>query len=112
MFAALEYVHDLDTLVIHPMDRLARSLDHLHKLVVDLSKRGVVVVQFVKESLTFNGADVDAARSPCSRRAVKSRSDLDRVIPLRKPKFLNGTSATCKATSLWIRLLAGAWRQP
>ena len=38
------------------MDRLARNLTDLRLLVKDLTNRGVVV-QFVKESLTFTGED-------------------------------------------------------
>lgn len=49
---ALEYVREGDTLVIHSMDRLARSLPDLRALVDDLTARGVSV-QFVKENLTF-----------------------------------------------------------
>lgn len=54
--AALDYVRDGDTLIVHSMDRLARNLDDLRKMVRDLTARGVVV-QFVKESLTFTGDD-------------------------------------------------------
>lgn len=50
--AALEYVREGDTLVIHSMDRLARSLPDLRRLVDELTQRGVAV-QFVKENLTF-----------------------------------------------------------
>lgn len=49
---ALEYVREGDTLVIHSMDRLARSLPDLRRLVDELTGRGVAV-QFVKENLTF-----------------------------------------------------------
>lgn len=49
---ALEYVREGDTLVVHSMDRLARSLPDLRRLVDDLTSRGVSV-QFVKENLTF-----------------------------------------------------------
>jgi DNA invertase Pin-like site-specific DNA recombinase len=38
------------------MDRLARNLDDLRKIVLDLTKRGVHV-RFVKENLTFTGED-------------------------------------------------------
>jgi DNA invertase Pin-like site-specific DNA recombinase len=38
------------------MDRLARNLDDLRKLVITLTKRGIQV-QFIKESLTFSGED-------------------------------------------------------
>lgn len=54
--AALEYVREGDTLVIHSMDRLARNLDDLRKIVRELVSRGVHV-QFIKESLTFTGDD-------------------------------------------------------
>ena len=52
----LKFVRDGDTVVVHSMDRLARNLDDLRRLVADLTKRGVKV-QFVKESLTFTGED-------------------------------------------------------
>ena len=54
--AALEYLRDGDILIVHSMDRLARNLDDLRKLVLDLTKRGVVV-EFVKEHLTFTAED-------------------------------------------------------
>jgi DNA invertase Pin-like site-specific DNA recombinase len=38
------------------MDRLARNLDDLRKMVLDLTKKGVHV-RFVKENLTFTGED-------------------------------------------------------
>lgn len=54
--AALEFCRDGDTLVVHSMDRLARSLDDLRRMVKELTARGVAV-QFIKESLTFTGED-------------------------------------------------------
>jgi DNA invertase Pin-like site-specific DNA recombinase len=53
---ALEYLREGDTLVVHSMDRLARNLDDLRKIVLDLTRRGVPV-EFIKESLTFRGED-------------------------------------------------------
>ena len=53
---ALEYLREGDTLVCHSMDRLARNLDDLRRIVKELTGRGVAV-QFVKESLTFTGED-------------------------------------------------------
>ena len=38
------------------MDRLARNLDDLRRIVLDLTKKGVHV-RFVKENLTFTGED-------------------------------------------------------
>ena len=43
-------------LLVHSMDRLARSVDDLRRLVLDPTKKGVHV-QFVKENLTFTGED-------------------------------------------------------
>jgi DNA invertase Pin-like site-specific DNA recombinase len=54
--AALEYLREGDLFVIHSMDRLARNLDDLRRIVFDLTKKGVHV-QFVKENLTFTGED-------------------------------------------------------
>ena len=54
--AMLGFVREGDTIVCHTMDRLARNLDDLRKLVLDLVKRGVHV-RFVKENLTFTGED-------------------------------------------------------
>ena len=42
--------------MVHSLDRLARNLDDLRRLVQDLTGRGVRV-QFVKEQLTFTGED-------------------------------------------------------
>ncbi|WP_281046993.1 recombinase family protein [Terriglobus saanensis] len=54
--AALEYLRDGDTLFVHSMDRLARNLDDLRKIVLGLTERGVHV-SFVKEGLLFTGED-------------------------------------------------------
>ena len=52
----LSFVREGDTVVVHSMDRLARNLDDLRKLVQQLTQRGVRV-EFLKESLTFTGED-------------------------------------------------------
>jgi DNA invertase Pin-like site-specific DNA recombinase len=54
--AALDYLRDGDVLAVHSMDRLARNLDDLRKIVMDLTVRGVTV-EFEKERLTFTGED-------------------------------------------------------
>jgi DNA invertase Pin-like site-specific DNA recombinase len=54
--ATLDYVRDGDVLVVHSMDRLARNLDDLRRIVMELTGRGVVV-EFVKEHLTFTSED-------------------------------------------------------
>jgi DNA invertase Pin-like site-specific DNA recombinase len=52
----LDYLRDGDVLVVHSMDRLARNLDDLRRIVTDLTGRGVQV-QFMKEGLLFTGED-------------------------------------------------------
>ncbi|MGC8492774.1 MAG: recombinase family protein [Syntrophobacteraceae bacterium] len=54
--ALISFVREGDTVVVHSMDRLARNLDDLRRLVQNLAKRGVRI-EFVKESLTFTGED-------------------------------------------------------
>ena len=52
----LAFVRQGDTVVIHSMDRLARNLDDLRRIVQGLTKRGVRI-EFFKECLTFTGED-------------------------------------------------------
>lgn len=52
--AMLDYVRDGDTVVVHSMDRLARNVEDMRRLVRELTSRGVTV-QFMKENLTFSG---------------------------------------------------------
>ena len=54
--AMLTFAREGDTVVVHSMDRLARNLDDLRKLVQSLTKRGIRI-EFVKESLAFSGED-------------------------------------------------------
>ncbi len=51
---AIAYAREGDTFVVHSMDRLARNLDDLRRLVRELTSKGVRVV-FVKEAMTFTG---------------------------------------------------------
>ena len=54
--ALLSFVREGDTVVVHSMDRLARNLDDLRRLVQHLTQRGVCI-EFVKEHLIFTGED-------------------------------------------------------
>jgi DNA invertase Pin-like site-specific DNA recombinase len=56
----LAFVRDGDTVIVHSMDRLARNLDDLRRLVRTLTGKGVRV-EFVKEQLTFTGEDSPTA---------------------------------------------------
>lgn len=52
----LEYVREGDTVRVASLDRLARNLDDLRRLVAQLTESGVRV-EFIKEGLTFTGED-------------------------------------------------------
>lgn len=52
----LDYARDGDTVVVHSMDRLARNLEDLRRLVSTLNHKDVKV-QFLKENLIFTGDD-------------------------------------------------------
>ena len=52
----LDNVRDGDTIVVHSMDRLARNLEDLRRVVRELTAKGVAV-EFHKENLKFTGED-------------------------------------------------------
>lgn len=52
----MSFVRAGDTVVVHSMDRLARNLDDLRRIVQTLTARGVRI-EFVKEKLSFTGED-------------------------------------------------------
>ena len=54
--ALLSYAREGDTVVVHSMDRLARNVDDLRRIVTQQNKRGIRI-EFVKESLAFTGDD-------------------------------------------------------
>jgi DNA invertase Pin-like site-specific DNA recombinase len=58
--ALLRFAREGDTIVVHSMDRLARNLDDLRRIVRSLTDRGIQVA-FVKEQLTFTGEDAPMA---------------------------------------------------
>ena len=59
--AALEYVREGDTLIVHSLDRLARNVEDLRRIVRELNDRGVSV-EFVKNRLAFSGGSDPTAR--------------------------------------------------
>lgn len=59
--AALEYLREGDTLVVHSMDRLGRNMLDLLQTIKSLNDRRVAV-QFVKERLTFAGEDAPMSK--------------------------------------------------
>lgn len=54
--ACLAYCREGDTLFVHSIDRMARNLIDLRRLITGLTKKGVEV-HFVKEQLTFTGRE-------------------------------------------------------
>ncbi|MBY8117670.1 recombinase family protein [Vibrio fluvialis] len=52
----MDYAREGDTIHIHSIDRLARSLDDLRKLVTDWNNAGITV-RFHKEGLNFTADD-------------------------------------------------------
>ena len=54
--AMLDYARDGDTIIVHSMDRLARNLDDLRRLVTQLTDQQIRI-EFLKEGLTFTGED-------------------------------------------------------
>ena len=52
----LRFARRGDTIIVHSMDRLARNLDDLRRIVHTLTGKGVQIA-FVKEQLTFTGED-------------------------------------------------------
>ena len=59
--AALDYTREGDTLIVHSLDRLARNVEDLRRIVRELNERGVSV-EFVKNRLTFSGGADPTAR--------------------------------------------------
>jgi DNA invertase Pin-like site-specific DNA recombinase len=59
--AALEWAREGDRLVVHSMDRLARNLGDLRRVVEGLTARKVEV-EFIKEGMVFNGEDTPMSK--------------------------------------------------
>ena len=68
----LSFVREGDTVVVHSMDRLARNLDDLRRLVQNLTQRGIRI-EFVKEHLAFTGEDSPMANLMLSVMGVTDR---------------------------------------
>lgn len=55
---AIKYVRDGDTLIVHSMDRLARNVEDMLRLVRELNDKGISV-QFMKENMVFSAGKDD-----------------------------------------------------
>jgi len=56
--AAMEWVRGGDVLIVHSMDRLARNVEDMLRIVRELTGKGVSV-RFVKENMTFDNESSD-----------------------------------------------------
>jgi DNA invertase Pin-like site-specific DNA recombinase len=59
--ALLDFVRKGDTVVVYSMDRLARNLADLRRIVQNLTERGIRI-EFKKEQLCFTGEDSPMAQ--------------------------------------------------
>ena len=59
--ALMDFVREGDTVIVHSMDRLARNLDDLRRIVQTFTERGVCI-EFTKEQLSFTGEDSPMAK--------------------------------------------------
>jgi DNA invertase Pin-like site-specific DNA recombinase len=89
------FVREGDTVLCHSMDRLARNLDDLRRIVLGLTERGIHIV-FVKESLTFTGEDSPMSNLLLSvmRRLHSSRKSSSASASVRELRSQGGKGST------------------
>lgn len=90
----LAFVREGDTVVVHSMDRLARNLDDLRRIVQGLTQRGVRM-EFVKEGLAFTGDDSPMANLMLS--VMGAFAEFERALIRERPARGNraGQAARC-----------------
>lgn len=91
--ACMDFLRDGDTLHVHSIDRLARNLMDLQKIVKDLNGRGVAI-QFHKESLTFS-PDSTSPMAKLQLQMMGAFAEFERA--LIKERQLEGIQAAKKA---------------
>jgi DNA invertase Pin-like site-specific DNA recombinase len=115
--AALAFIREGDTLIVHSMDRLARNLDDLRGIVRELTARGVRV-QFIREALTFTGEDsplsnlllsVLGAVAQFERDLIRERQREGVELAKRRGAYKGGKPkfSLAQANMLGLRLAAG-----
>jgi len=114
----LRFARAGDTVVVHSMCRLSRSLDDLRRTVKDLTGRGVAV-EFVKERLVFTGEDsamstlllsVMGAFAEFERSLLKERQREGIALAKKRGAYRGRTKALSKAdvTEVRRRIAGGA----
>lgn len=97
--AAISYVRDGDHFVVHSMDRLARNVEDMLRIVRQLNEKGVSV-QFIKENMTFSSSTNDprahlmfamlGAFAQFERELIKERQREGIAIAKAKGKYKGG----------------------
>jgi DNA invertase Pin-like site-specific DNA recombinase len=82
--AAINFVREGDTLVIHSLDRLARNLVDLCQIVQELNAKGVTV-SFQKEQLTF-AAGKDDPFATLQMQMLASFAQFERSLLLQRQR--------------------------
>jgi DNA invertase Pin-like site-specific DNA recombinase len=109
--AMQSFVRQGDTVFCHSMDRLARNLDDLRRIVLGLTERGVHIV-FVKENLTFTGDDspisnlllsVMGAFSEFERELIRERQREGIAIARREGKYTGRKPSLTPARAAELR---------
>jgi DNA invertase Pin-like site-specific DNA recombinase len=114
----LDFVRSGDTVVVHSMDRLARNLDDLRRIVQTLTGKGVRI-EFVKEHLSFTGDDSPMANLMLSvmgafaefERALIRERQLEGIALAKKRGAYKGRKKSLsetEVTKLRERLSAGS----
>lgn len=81
---AIEYLREGDTLVVHSMDRLARNLEDLRRIVRELTSQSIKV-EFVKENLTFTG-EADSAMNTLLLSMLGAVAEFERSMILERQR--------------------------
>jgi len=111
------FVREGDTVFCHSMDRLARNLDDLRRIVLGLTERGVHIV-FVKENLTFTGEDspmsnlllsVMGAFAQFERELIRERQREGIAIARREGKYRGRKPSLTPARAAELRRRGCRW---
>jgi DNA invertase Pin-like site-specific DNA recombinase len=115
----LAFVREGDTVVVHSMDRLARNLDDLRRVVQTLTQRGIRI-EFVKEGLTFTGEDspmatlllsVMGAFAEFERALIRERQREGIALAQQRGAYRGRKKALSSEQAIELRRRAGAGEQ-
>jgi DNA invertase Pin-like site-specific DNA recombinase len=82
--AALEHAREGDTFIVHSMDRLARNVEDMLRIVRELTEKGVSV-EFIKENMAFQPGK-DDPRSVLMLMLLSAVSQFERAIIRERQK--------------------------